>query len=76
MPDRHLGPPGRRWSIKRLFRGFRLAWAALVAGFALSVATDPPQPPEPTPPLAKGAALREGALLFKYVDARSTKHVA
>jgi hypothetical protein len=36
----------------------------------------PPDPPQPSPPLAKAAALREGALLSEHVDAHSDKHVA
>jgi hypothetical protein len=36
----------------------------------------PPDPPHPSPPLAKAAALREGALLSEHVDARSNKSVA
>jgi len=36
----------------------------------------PPDTSEPSPPLAKAAALREGALLFEYVDAQSNKNVA
>ena len=55
-----------------------MAWAAIIASLTLCLPPDPPQPsPEgPSPPLTKAAALREGALLFEYVDARSNKRVA
>ena len=77
LRDRYPRPPRNRWSIKRLFHGFRVAWAALIASLALYSPSDPPQSsPEPSPPLASAAALREGALLYEYVDARSDKHVA
>jgi hypothetical protein len=78
LRDRHPGPPGSRWSIKRLLCGVCLTWAALIASLALHVPSDTPPstPPEPSAPLAKAAALREGALLYEYVDARSNKHVA
>jgi hypothetical protein len=36
----------------------------------------PPDEPQPSPPLAKAAALREGALLSESVDARAKKSVA
>jgi hypothetical protein len=36
----------------------------------------PPDEPQPSPPIAKAAALREGALLSEHVDARSKKSVA
>jgi hypothetical protein len=63
----------QRWSVKRLVQGLRSAWRRILA----SVATYfPPDEPQPSPPLAKAAALREGALLSEYVDVRSNKHVA
>ena len=78
LRDRYPELPRNRWSIRRLFQGFCLAWAALIASLVLCSSPDPPQPspPDPSPPLAKAAALREGALLYEYVDARSNKHVA
>ena len=78
LRDRYPGSLANRWSIKRLFHGICLAWAMFVASLALSLPPDPPQPapPEPSPPLATAAALREGALLHEYVDARSNKRVA
>ena len=78
LHDRDPGPPRRPWSLTRLFHGFRLAWAALIASLVLYSQPDPPQPlpPEPSPPLATAAALREGALLYEYVDARSNRRIA
>jgi len=70
LRDRHARPLRGRWSIKRLLRGLRLAWAGFIASLALGLPPDPPQPfppDEPSPPLAKAAALREGALLYEYV---------
>jgi hypothetical protein len=62
-----------RWSVKRLIRGLRMAWQRVLA----SLATDfPPDEPQPSPPLAKAVALRDGALLSESVDARSKKSVA
>ena len=62
-----------RWSVKRLMRGLRMAWQRMLAGLAASF---PPEEPQPSPPLAKAAALREGALLSEHVDARSKQNVA
>ena len=62
-----------RWSVKRLVRGLRTAWLRMLASLATYF---PPEEPQPSPPLAKAAALREGALLSEYVDARSKKNVA
>ena len=61
------------WSVKRLMRGLRAAWRRIVASLATYF---PPDEPQPSPPLAKADALREGALLSEYVDARSNKNVA
>ena len=57
LRDRYPGLPRNRWSIRRLFHGFCLAWAAFIASLALTIPPDPPQPfpPEPSPPLAKAA---------------------
>ena len=63
----------RRWSVRRLMRGLRTAWQRVLASLARYF---PPEEPQPSPPLAKAAALREGALLSEYVDARSQKNVA
>jgi hypothetical protein len=62
-----------RWSVKRLMRGLRATWQRILARLATY---SPPEEPQPSPPLAKAAALREGALLSEYVDARSKKNVA
>jgi len=62
-----------RWTVKRLFRRVRAAWLRVIAAV---VANFPPDAPRPSPPLAKAEALREGALLSEYVDARSNKSVA
>lgn len=62
-----------RWSAKRLVQGLRAAWQRMLARV---IENFPPDEPQPTPPLAKAAALREGALLSEYVDARSRKSVA
>jgi hypothetical protein len=48
-------------------------WQRILAALA---AYFPPDEPQPSPPLAKAAALREGALLSEHVDARSNKSVA
>jgi hypothetical protein len=69
----HRQPARRRWSIKRLAHGVRAAWRRFLVNLALHF---PPDEPQPTPPLAKAAALRDGALLSEYVDARSKKNVA
>jgi hypothetical protein len=66
-------PRAPRWSVKRLLRGLRTAWQSILASLATYF---PPDEPQPSPPLAKAAALSEGALLSKYVDARSKKNVA
>jgi len=63
----------RRWSVALLVEGLRAAWQRMLAGL---VAYFPPDEPQPSPPLAKAAALREGALLSEHVDARSNKNVA
>ena len=65
--------PRRRWSVSRLVKGLRAAWQRVLASLA---ANFPPDEPQPSPPLTKAAALREGALLSEYVDARSKKTVA
>ena len=62
-----------RWSVKRLAAGLRAAWRRLTARV---IENFPPDAPQPTPPLAKAAALREGALLSEHVDVRSKKSVA
>jgi hypothetical protein len=62
-----------RWSVTHLVTGLRAAWQRLIARV---LASFPPDAPQPTPPLAKPAALREGALLSEHVDARSRKSVA
>ena len=63
----------RRWSVSRLVKGLRVAWQRVLASLATYF---PPDEPQPSPPLAKAAALREGALLSEHVDARSKKTVA
>lgn len=63
----------KRWTAKRLFQGLRAAWRRMLGSV---VANFPPDSPEPSPPLAKAEALREGALLSDYVDARSKGRVA
>lgn len=65
--------PRQRWSVARLVQGLRAAWQRVLASLA---AYFPPDEPQPSPPLAKAAALREGALLSEDVDARSKKSVA
>jgi hypothetical protein len=50
-----------------------MAWQRILAGLATYF---PPEEPQPSPPLAKAAALREGALLSEHVDARSKSRVA
>jgi hypothetical protein len=67
---RHMG---RRRTLQRLMRGLRAAWQRLLASLATHF---PPDEPQPSPPLAKAAALREGALLSEHLDARSNKNVA
>ena len=62
-----------RWSVKRLMRGLRVAWQRILASLATYF---PPEEPQPSPPLARAAALREGALLSEHVDARSKQNVA
>ena len=62
----------QRWSVSRLVQGLRVAWQRMLASLA---AYFPPDEPQPSPPLAKAAALREGALLSEDVDARSKKSV-
>jgi hypothetical protein len=61
-----------RWSVVRLVQGLRAAWQRVLASLATYF---PPDEPQPSPPLAKAAALREGALLSEHVDARSQKSV-
>lgn len=63
----------QRWSMKRLVQGLRSAWQRILASLATYF---PPDEPQPSPPLAKAAALREGALLSEDIDARSRKTVA
>jgi hypothetical protein len=63
----------QRWSVPRLIQGLRAAWQRVLANLATYF---PPDEPQPSPPLAKAAALREGALLSEHVDARSKKNVA
>jgi hypothetical protein len=63
----------QRWTFHRLVRGLRGLWRRILASLATYF---PPEEPQPSPPLAKAAALREGALLSESVDARSNKHVA
>jgi hypothetical protein len=67
----HARRPRQRWSVSRLIKGLRAAWQRLLS----SLATHFP-PDEPSPPLAKAAALREGALLSEDVDACAKKNVA
>jgi hypothetical protein len=62
-----------RWTVKNLLQRLRGAWRRMLGAV---IANFPPDAPQPSPPLAKAAALREGALLSENVDARSTKHVA
>jgi hypothetical protein len=59
--------------MKRLATRLRAAWQRLIAGVLENF---PPDSPEPSTPLAKAAALREGALLSEHVDAQSKKSVA
>ena len=65
--------PHQRWTFDRLVRGLRGLWHRILASLATYF---PPDGPQPSPPLAKAAALREGALLSQRVDARSKKNVA
>ena len=67
------GSGRQRWSMKRLVQGLRRAWQRILASVA---AHFPPDEPQPSPPLSKATALREGALLSEHVDARSNRHVA
>ena len=69
----HARRPRPRWSVKRLVTGLRATWQRLIARVLEHF---PPEEPQPTPPLAKAAVLREGALLSEHVDARSKKSVA
>ncbi|WP_119305006.1 hypothetical protein [Dongia deserti] len=62
-----------RWSVHRLVQGLRAAWQRFLAALATYF---PPDEPQPSPPLAKAAALHEGALLSEHVDARAKKNVA
>ena len=64
----------RRWTISNLVQSLRAAWRRMLATAVIE--NFPPDSPQPSPPLAKAAALREGALLSDYVDARSRKSVA
>ena len=63
----------RQWSVSRLAQGLRAAWQRMLASLATYF---PPDEPQPSPPLAKAAALREGALLSESVNVRSKKSVA
>ena len=65
--------PRQRWSVARLVQGLRATWQRVLASLATYF---PPDEPQPSPPLAKAAALREGALLSEHVEARSKKTVA
>jgi hypothetical protein len=65
--------PHQRWTFDRLVGGLRSFWQRILASLATYF---PPDEPQPSPPLAKAAALREGALLSENVDARSNKNVA
>ena len=62
-----------RWTVNRLIQGLRTAWQRILTSLATYF---PPESPQPSPPLAKAAALREGALLSEDVDARARKDVA
>ena len=73
LRESHARRPRRRWSVKRLVWRLRAAWRRLLMR---AVEQFPPDAPLPSPPLAKAAALREGALLSEYTDARSTRSVA
>jgi len=70
-PARHV--PHQRWTFDRIVRGLRGVWQRILASLATYF---PPDEPQPSPPLAKAAALREGALLSEHVDARANKRVA
>jgi alkylated DNA nucleotide flippase Atl1 len=63
----------QRRIVHRLVQGLRAAWQRILANLATHF---PPDEPQPSPPLAKAAALREGALLSEHVDARSKSRVA
>jgi hypothetical protein len=65
--------PHRRWTFNRIVGGLRRVWQRILASLATYF---PPDEPQPSPPLAKAAALREGARLSESVDVRSNKHVA
>jgi hypothetical protein len=58
--------------VKRLFQRMHSAWMRILATL---IASFPPDSPQPTPPLAKAAALREGAILSEDVDARARTKV-
>lgn len=70
-PHRRAKRP--RWAVNRLVQGWRSVWQRILVSLATYF---PPDEPQPSPPLAKAAALREGALLSENVDARSKKSVA
>jgi hypothetical protein len=65
--------PRPRGSVARLVQRLKIAWQRVLASLVIYF---PPDEPQPSPPLAKAAALREGALLSEHVDARSKKNVA
>jgi len=69
----HARRPRPRWSIRRLIRRLHAAWLRMCGAI---ISQFPPDSPQPSPPLAKSAALHEGALLSEYVEARSNKNVA
>jgi hypothetical protein len=69
--NRRARPP--RWRFNALFQRLRTAWQHIIATV---IASFPPDSPQPTPPLSKAAALREGAILSEHVDARSKSRVA
>lgn len=73
LTGHHRKARRRRWTVARLVFGLRVAWQGVLASLATYF---PPDEPQPSPPLAKAAALREGALLSEDVDARSKKSVA
>lgn len=73
LPGHRRRASRRRWSLARVIQGLRTAWQRMLARLAVHF---PPDGPQPSPPLAKAAALREGALLSEDVDARATRHVA
>ena len=65
--------PRQRWGVARLVQSLKATWQRVLASLANHF---PPHEPHPSPPLAKAAALREGALLSEHVDARSNCRVA